>query len=77
MSTTLTIRTDETLRRALEERARAQGKSVSAFVREVLANAVAERPLEVRVDRLRGRLRLDSPPEGAWRDRLRRYNWRE
>lgn len=77
MRTTLTIRTDEALRRALEERARAQGKTVSAFAREVLASAVAERPLEARVGHVRGRLRLDSPAAGTWRDRLRRYNWRE
>ena len=77
MSTTLTIRTDDALRRALEERARAQGKTVSAFVREILTSAVAERPLEARVGHLRGRLRLDSPTERTWRDRLREHNWRE
>ena len=77
MSTTLTIRTDDGLRRALEERARAQGKTVSAFVREILTSAVAERPLEARVGHLRGRLRLDSPAERIWRDRLREHNWRE
>ena len=77
MSTTLTIRTDGALRRALEERARAQGKTVSAFVREILTSAVAERPLEARVGHLRGRLRLDSPAERTWRDRLREHNWRE
>lgn len=77
MSTTLTIRTDDALRRALEERARAQGKTVSAFVREILTSAVAERPLGSRVGHVKGRLQLASPPEGTWRDRLREHNWRE
>lgn len=45
MDTTLTIRTDEGLRKALEERARAQGKSLSEVARDILQAALQERPL--------------------------------
>ncbi len=76
MSTTVTVRIDGDLRRALEARARAQGKSLSAMVREALEGAVAERPLGNRVGHLRGRLRLPSPVAGAWREKLRERNWR-
>lgn len=76
MSTTVTIRIDEELRRALEERARHQGKSLSALVRETLEATVATRALESRVAHLRGRLRLASGADG-WRSRLREHNWRK
>lgn len=42
MSTTLTIRTDETLREALERRAEVQGKTLSALVREMQRDAEPE-----------------------------------
>ena len=77
MSTTLTIRTDEDLRDALEERARAQGTTVSEVARTILRDALEARPLGERTGHLRGRLRLDREPTGAWRDRIRERNWRE
>jgi hypothetical protein len=77
MSTTVTVRIDDDLRRALASRARAQGKTLSAMVREALEGAVAERPLGSRVGHLKGRLRLDSPIAGRWRQKLRERNWRE
>lgn len=77
MSTTVTVRIDDDLRRALEARARAQGKTLSAMVRETLEGAVAERPLGGRVGHLSGRLRLDAPIAGTWRAKLREHNWRE
>jgi hypothetical protein len=77
MSTTVTIRVDDELRRALEARARAQGQSLSAMVREALAGMVAERPLGARVGHLRGRLRIVDPRPEAWRARLRERNWRK
>lgn len=76
MSTTLTVRTDESLREALEERARAQGKTLSEFVREILRAAVDEGPLSARTGHLRGRLTLDRPEADGWRKELRRRNWR-
>lgn len=75
MSTTVTIRTDEELRAALEERARARGTTLSEVAREILRNAVEERPLELRTGRLRGKLNLQGP-EKPWREALRERNWR-
>lgn len=76
ISTTVTVRIDDDLRHALEARARAQGKTLSAMVRDTLEGAVAERPLGSRVGHLRGRLRLVSPAAGTWREKLRDRNWR-
>ncbi len=76
MRTTLTIRTDEALRKALEERAHAQGKTVSALAREILQNALDERPLELRTAHLRGRLQLRQLSAESWREALRERNWR-
>ena len=74
MRTTITVRTDVALRRRLEARARAQGKTVSALARDILQNALEERPLRLRTEHLKGRLRLDSPQ--PWGDALRKRNWR-
>jgi hypothetical protein len=76
MSTTLTVRTDARLRRALEERARMQGKSISQVAREILAAALAQRPLELRTGHLRGTLRLSEGRPEPWRAALRERNWR-
>jgi len=76
MSTTITIRTDEKLRQALAARAAAQSKTVSEFVREILEDAVAERPLAVRAGHLKGRLHNASGDADAWRESLRERNWR-
>lgn len=76
MSTTITIRTDESLRRELEERASALGKSLSEIVREILKAAVAEQSLEERTGHLRGRLELPHREDEPWRRKLRDRNWR-
>jgi hypothetical protein len=76
MSTTLTIRTDAALRDALAERARAQGKTLSQLVREILEAALAERALGARVGHLKGRLMLREQATEPWRESLRRHNWR-
>ena len=76
MSTTLTIRTDKTLRNALVMRAKSQGKSVSEFVREILEEAVLERPLGEKIGHLRGGLRLDHKPSEKWRRQIHDRNWR-
>ena len=55
-SITLTIRTDEALRKALEEQAKARKKTVSQLAREILARALTERPFAERVGHLRGQL---------------------
>jgi len=76
MSTTITIRTDDALRRALEQRAREQGKPLSAVVREILARALEESPMSGRTGHLRGGLALHGDASEAWRRTLRERNWR-
>jgi len=76
MSTTLTIRLDPALKRALDERARLRRQSVSALVREILDTAVAERPLGERVGHLAGRLGPARGEPDEWERHLRETNWR-
>ena len=76
MSNTLTIRADKTLRAALEARARMQGASVSEVVREILTEALAERPLADRTAHLKGNLALSPEPTDPWRKRVKERNWR-
>lgn len=76
MRTTVTIRTDRGLRTALEDRARAQRKTVSEVAREILRAALEERPMESKTGHLRGRLALPSEHAEAWRQALRERNWR-
>ena len=76
MSTTITVRASEALRRALDQQAAARGKTVSALVREILEEAVAERPLKDRVGHLRGSLGPARGSADSWRQRLRERNWR-
>ncbi|HUF68341.1 MAG TPA: hypothetical protein VMM79_06770 [Longimicrobiales bacterium] len=76
MSTTLTIRTDEALRQALVKRATAQGRTVSDVAREILRDALVDRPLEERTSHLKGHLRLGRKHTEAWRRSLRERNWR-
>ena len=76
MDTTLTIRADERLRAALEQRARAQGKTLSAVARDILEAAVQERPLGLKTAHLKGRVRLRRTQADAWRKLLAERNWR-
>jgi Arc/MetJ-type ribon-helix-helix transcriptional regulator len=75
MSRTIAVRVDATLEKAIEERARASGMTVSEVVRETLRDALAERPLADRIGHLRGSLgaRAEDDP---WRRALRERNWR-
>ena len=75
MGKTLTVRTGKEIRDALQRRADAQGKTVSDVVREILEEALSERPLEYKAGHLKGRLELASPDE-PWRKRLKERNWR-
>jgi hypothetical protein len=75
MRTTLTVRTGPDLRRALEDRARNAGKSISDFVREILEEAVTQRPVGQRTAHLRGCLELPDLAD-AWRNQIRDRNWR-
>jgi plasmid stability protein len=76
MRATLTIRTDDKLRSALQQRAEVQGKSVSEVAREILSEALEERPLSSRTGHLRGQ--LDLPPDSSdpWQREIRERNWR-
>ena len=76
VSTTLTVRTDEALREALRVRAAVQGKTVSGLVREILEDALRERPVSARSGHLKGGLDLQKEPEDPWRKQLRERNWR-
>jgi hypothetical protein len=67
LTTTLTIRTDEALREALQKQADVQGNTVSELAREILAEAVAERPLAESIGHLRGQLDLAPGDSDPWR----------
>jgi antitoxin component of RelBE/YafQ-DinJ toxin-antitoxin module len=58
MSKTLTYRTDESLREALEKRAKRRGISLSQAVRVILKDALEERQLAEKTGYLRGSLSL-------------------
>jgi len=75
MSKTIAIRVDPAMERALDERARASGMTVSQVVREALREALADRPLSERIGHLRGTLRVREDGD-AWRGALRARNWR-
>ena len=77
MSTTITVRTDPSLREALQRQADEVGKSLSSFVRDVLQDAVARRTIGEKAGHLKGRLALPRRNRDPWREELRRRNWRE
>ena len=74
-STTITIRADKGLRDALAKKAKAEHKTVSEVVREILEQSLTERPLAERVGKLCGNLRI-AEPSGSWRREIRDRNWR-
>jgi plasmid stability protein len=76
MRATLTIRADEKLRAALRRQAAIQGKTVSGLAREILTQALEERPMSSRTGHLRGKLDLPSGISDPWRKQLRERNWR-
>lgn len=76
MSTTITIRTDRSLREALAKRAAARGETVSELVRRILEEALSDRPLASRVGHLKGKLSLPRAAAGSWREDIRKRNWR-
>ena len=75
MGTTLTVRVDTRRQKLLARRARAEGTTVSALVRDILDRALSERPMAERVGHLSGRIRL-APPEDSLRRAIRSRNWR-
>ena len=75
MDRTLTIRLDRAQDRAITMKARAQGKTRSAVVRELIDQALDERPLSDRIGHLKGSLTV-PPAKTAWQRRIRDRNWR-
>ena len=76
MNTTLTIRTDKTMRQALAKRAKTLDVTVSECVRQILETALSERPLSQRVGHLKGHLELPDSASDPWRSQLQERNWR-
>ena len=77
MSTTVTVRLDESLREALEVRAQATGSPISEVVRDTLREALAERPLGERIGHLKGILELEvEAGDDPWRRQIKERNWR-
>ena len=75
MRSTITIRTDRPLRDALARKAKTEHKTVSAVVREILEDALVERPLAERVGRMRGGLGV-AEARTPWQQQIRDRNWR-
>jgi len=46
------------------------------LVREILEEALVDRPLKARAGHLKGRLELPREASEPWRKRLRQRNWR-
>jgi hypothetical protein len=76
-TTTITIRMDEALRKALEERARERGTTVSEVAREIMRKALDDRPMRERIGHLRGSLSLDTANLDGWRKSIYERNWRK
>ncbi|MBI2317363.1 MAG: hypothetical protein HYU75_10250 [Betaproteobacteria bacterium] len=60
----------------MNRKAAACGKTVSELVREILEDALTDRPLRVGAGHLKGRLRLSRKTAERWRMLLRQRNWR-
>ncbi len=78
MDSTLTLRLSSTQRAALKRRARAEGKSESALVREILIGETQRGFDFTRVLPLVGGLKMPTGhgPENPWRKKIRDRNWR-
>ncbi len=75
MGKTLTIRIDRAQDEALTARAKAQGRTRSALVRDLIDHGLEERPLGHSIGHLKGRLSLASSKAG-WQRRIKERNWR-
>ncbi|MEW5982772.1 MAG: hypothetical protein AB1806_10435 [Acidobacteriota bacterium] len=76
MPETLTIRIKPHEREALNSVAKSLGKSVSEVVRDILVQALEERPLASRAGHLAGRLTLGPASADAFRAKIKASNWR-
>ena len=76
MTRTFTIRLGRPESDALARRAKTLGKTRSAVVRELLVDALVERPLAIKAGHLRGRLAIARRRRVSWRQELKARNWR-
>ncbi len=76
MTKTFTIRLGRSESDALARRAKTLGKTRSAVVRELLVDALVERPLAIKSGHLRGRLALARRPRVSWQQEIKARNWR-
>jgi hypothetical protein len=76
MGRTLSLRTDEELRMALMERARAEGVTLSELIRRILRDAVETKPLKSRIGHLKGCIEPSGAELDDWQRRIRERNWR-
>ena len=75
MEKTITIRLDREQDEALARRAQIAGKTRSALVRELLAQALSETPISEKAGHLKGSVELQKPKD-EWSKHLRKQNWR-
>jgi hypothetical protein len=75
MDKTITIRLDREQNALLTERAKVAGKTRSALVRDLLAQALAETSIGERAGHLKGSVELPKTRDG-WNKHLRKQNWR-
>ena len=76
MSKTFTIRLGRAESDALARRAKTLGKTRSAVVRQLLVDALVQRPLAIKSGHLKGRLAIARRPRVSWRQELKARNWR-
>ena len=77
MNATLTIRLDQKHREALRKRARAEAKSESEIVRDMIEQMDAPQKIDrAKLDRLKKPRGLSKLPLDGWAKVIREHNWR-
>jgi macrodomain Ter protein organizer (MatP/YcbG family) len=76
MDKTLTIRLESDQWLGLVRAARRRGKTVSGLVREILGQALQQKPLSAKVGHLRGKLELPDVVYEEWRREIKGHSWR-
>jgi plasmid stability protein len=76
MKKKLSIRLDAEQQRQLRQTAKILGKSMSELVREILEQALAERPIAAKAAHVKGSLNLIPSSRNAWSRKLKERNWR-
>jgi hypothetical protein len=76
MTTTITFRLPAAKRAKLRQKAKLFGKTESEFLREILDREIDDRPMSVRVAKLKGVLSFKNIKMDARRQAIRDNNWR-